>query len=239
MNENISLSQCVSYIDCQLGLACPGKPRAQAARLRANPSITISRQTGAGGTSVACLLADYLQKHGPKPACPWTVFDKNLMEKVLADHNLPTRLAQYLPEDKKSMIADIMEELLGLHPPSYTLQRQTTETILQLADLGNVILVGRGAHVITSRLENVLHVRLVAPLETRVQRIQTTQQLSQRAAREFVQHTDQGRTRYLKKHFQADIDDPLLYHLVINTDWLTHEETAKLIGDTVLKKYYP
>jgi len=34
---------------------------------------------------------------------------------------------------------------------------------------------------------------------------------------EFIQREDRGRKRYLRKHYQKDIDDPLPYHLVINT----------------------
>jgi diguanylate cyclase (GGDEF)-like protein len=44
-----------------------------------------------------------------------------------------------------SEITDTLDELLGLHPPAWTLVRQMTETILHLAEMGNVILVGRGA----------------------------------------------------------------------------------------------
>ena len=46
-------------------------------------AVTISRQTGSGGHVVAEQLAAYLQAHAPNEACPWTVFDRNLVEKVL------------------------------------------------------------------------------------------------------------------------------------------------------------
>ena len=58
---------------------------------------------------------------------------------------------------------------MGLHPSSWTLVQQTNATILQLAQMGNVILVGRGATVITSKLNNVFHVRLVGSLEKRIE----------------------------------------------------------------------
>ena len=45
---------------------------------------------------------------------------------------------------------------------------------------------------------------------------------------------DRGRERYLKKYFNADINDPLLYHLIINTGLVGYDDAAKLIGDAVL-----
>jgi len=40
----------------------------------------------------------------------------------------------------------------------------------------------------------------------------------------------------LKRHFDKDINDPLLYHLVINTDWVALEDAARLIADLVLNR---
>ena len=37
-------------------------------------------------------------------------------------------------------------------------------------------------------------------------------------ALDFIHREDKGRKRFLKEHFEEDIDNPLLYHLVINTD---------------------
>src|SRR2546423_1340234 len=116
-----------------------------------------------------------------------------------------------MPEDKVSGVADAVDELFGAHPSSWTLAQQTAETVLRLAEEGNVILIGRGANIITSKLEHVLHVRLVGSLEKRVENIQKLQGLSKKAALEFIRRADQGRRRYLKKHFDQDPDDPLLY----------------------------
>jgi len=126
-----------------------------------------------------------------------------------------------------------MEEILGLHPSSRTLLRHTTETILHLAGLGQVILIGRGATCITRRLNNVFHVRLIAPLEQRVAQVMARSQLDDKAAREFISKEDSGRKRYLKDYFHADIDDNLLYDMVINTARIPHHEVAHLIGEAV------
>lgn len=164
------------------------------------------------------------------------VFDRNLVEKVLEDYHLPQRLARFMPEDRISEIDDTIEELLGLHPPSWTLVRKTTEKILHLAELGNVILLGRGANVITSKLGYVFHVSLVASLEKRVAHIQEFNHLEKKAALEFIRREDRGRSRYLKKYFRKDMDDPLLYHLTINTDFVSYEEAVRIISEAVIRR---
>ncbi len=237
MKTQVGLEQCRSFINCQLQPQGPGKPPPARDDLQRR-AVTISRQSGAGGHAVAEKLAQYLQENAPNGWCPWTIFDRNLVEKVLEDHHLPKRLARFMPEDRISEMADTMDELFGLHPPSWTLVRNTADTILHLAELGNVILIGRGANVITSRLNYVFHVRLVGSFEGRAAYIQQLEGLSPKQAREFVRREDRGRRRYLKKYFGRDIDDPLLYHVVINTDQVPDWEAALIIGQAVVRKEF-
>ncbi len=230
MSSEINLDHCLSFINCQLQ---PHRgvlgARQSGQRRRA---ITISRQSGSGGHAVAEKLWELLNA-GTCQAERWAVFDRNLVERVLEEHHLPARWARFMPEDKISEISDTMDELFGLHPPSWTLVRKTADTILHVAELGNVIIIGRGASVITRRLDNVLHVRLVGSLERRVAYLERVNQLTRKEALALAQAEDLGRRRYLKKYFDKNIDDPLLYHLVINTDLLSYEEAAHLIVDAL------
>lgn len=228
---NIGVEHCASFVSSQFQGGRAAGTDAETGVLRA---VTISRQAGCGALAVAEKLACYLQEHSPKNARSWTVFDRNLMEKVLEDHDLPPRLAQFLPEDRVSYLEDIMADLLQTYPPSQTVVRHTIETILKLASLGNAILIGRAGNVITSRLPNMLHVRLVAPLEERIEYSRKTYGMTKIEARKFCLTKDSCRERYLKKYFHADINDPLLYHMVINTGLVGCADSAKLIGDTVL-----
>ena len=233
MEQSSALEKCLVYIGTQL------EPGGAPKRLKTpQPAVTISRQTGAGGMPVADDLAEYLQTHGPKTQRPWTVFDKNLVEQVLVEHNLPKELAQFMPEDRVSQIRDMVEEFLGLHPPSWTLLRQTVETILHLAETGNVILVGHASNVITAQMDNVFHVRLVGSEQVRVKLVEEYYNLDHKSALAFMKRQDIGRRRFLKKYFNQDIDNPMLYHLVINTDRVPYSEATRLIGDAVLRKFY-
>jgi hypothetical protein len=224
------IEHCQSFINCQLD---PDKAARRLHRAAARPAVTLSRQAGCGALVVAQKLAALLQPDLPPDDPPWTVFDRNLMDKVLEDHNLPARLAKFLPEDRATELQDITDELFGLRPASWTMIQQTSETILKLAELGNVIVIGRAANVVTAKLPHVVHVRLVAPLAARVEHCQGSYNMTATAAREFCQREDEGRRRYLKKYFQADVDDPLLYHLSINTGLVPFDAAARLIADTV------
>ncbi|MCL4786383.1 MAG: cytidylate kinase family protein [Verrucomicrobia bacterium] len=235
MDDAVGLDRCFAFINCQLRPADRSAGRdAEARRL---PAVTISRQAGCGALVVAEKLAARLQACSPKGAPPWTVFDRNLMEKVLEDHHLPARLAKFLPEDRITELQDIMDEVFGLRPPSLTIVHQVTETILHLAELGGVILIGRGGNVITARLPNVFHVRLVAPLEQRVEHAHEYYGMTKKAARDFCLREDRGRKRYLKKYFHADADDPLLQHLTINTGLVDYDEAARIIADAMRNRF--
>jgi cytidylate kinase len=198
------------------------------------PVITISRQSGAGGMTIAEKVAGYLNARLPKKATQWTVFDKNLVQTVLEDHELPAQLEKFMPEDHLSGLNDAVEELLGLHPLSWRLVQQTAETMLRLSEVGNVILVGRGGNILTSHLPQAFHVRVIGSLENRVARIADAFGLSKKKALERVESEDSARRRYVKKYLKADSDDPLLFHMILNTDRITSEEAAHIIGESVL-----
>ncbi len=232
MWKNIGFEKCIAFIRSE---AQP-KGEVSSAETMVRPAITISRMTGAGGHIVASELADYLKTHSATHH-EWTVFDQNLVEKVLEDHRVQKRFAGYMEESHKSMLRDSVEEWMGLHPSTWTMVQQTNATILRLAQLGHVILVGRGGVVITRKLKNVYHVRLVASLESRIAYGQKYYGLDRKASLDFIKKRDAGRKRYLKDNFDADIDDPLLYHITINTDLVTYDETVRLIGDEVIKRF--
>jgi hypothetical protein len=176
-------------------------------------------------------LAGALQKAESNGRIPWTIFDRQLVEKALEEHKLPKELAKFMPEDRRSFIQDVMEELVGLRPPSWVMVPKIAETVLHLADAGHVILVGRGANFITARMLNVFHVRLIASLPKRIERVQTSHGLTSEEATAFVRSEDRGRSRYVKEHFHKSVDDNLFYHLILNTDRIPLADAAQLISE--------
>jgi hypothetical protein len=232
MNAPLDFGRCLSFINCQM------MPNARAVlppdeKLHWRV-VTISRQAGTGGHLIAELLAQYLHSHELQGAPSWAVIDRNLARQVLEDHHLPEGVGRFMPEDRIPEVHDILDELFGLHPRSWTLVEKASETILRLAELGNVILIGRAANIVTSKLDYAFHVRLVGALDARVEFVQDDRKVDKKVALELIQKEDDGRKRYVRKYYHKDIEDPLLYHLVINTPVIGHAAAAKLIAETIL-----
>ena len=221
----------LAFVAAQLGASPKGPPRSREKR---RPVVTVSRQTGAGGNAFGETLCGYLEMFQPKGRGPWAVVDKELVDKILEDEALPERLASWSPEDHLAGVSFVIEELLGLHRATWRPVQETTETILRLAGLGNVILVGRGANVILGHRPEAFHVRLVAALESRVAHMAELRGTSKKAARSYVEAEDKARQRFIRRYFQVDVNDPLLYNLVINVDRVPIDEAARIVGDAVL-----
>lgn len=235
MKPDIDVDKCRAFIDSQLRHSTG--PLSGQARRALQPAVTISRETGAGAWTIASQLARFLEANQAGSPGEWITFDRNLVERVLEDHHLPGRLAEFMVEDKARVVDDAVGELLGLHPSSWTLVQYTTETILRLAQIGHVILVGRASSVIANRLPNAFHVRLVGRLEQRVRHTAEYYRMSEAEARQFVQEEDRRRQRYVRRYFDREIQDPLLYHLVINTSLVPFEDAARLIGEAVIRHF--
>jgi cytidylate kinase len=234
MNTPFGFERSLSFIHCQL------KPTDKSVSFQRSGApkhaVTISRQSGCGAHVVGEKLIRYLQSRTSDDEPPWTLLDRNLVEKVLQDHQMPERLARFMPEDRTHEISDIMEHCIGLHPPSELLIQRMSETIRRLAEAGNVIIVGRAASVITANLPHVIHVRLVGSVEKRAEHMQQREGIGKREALDRIHNEDLGRERYIKKHFGRNIDDALLYHLTINTDVVSLDDAAHMIGDLVLHR---
>jgi cytidylate kinase len=204
------------------------------------PAVTISRETGAGATKIANAVAQQLDLDCPgEDGCPWAVFDRNLVKKILEDHQLSETMEKFMPEDTPFPLTDALETLLGLHPSSWNLREYADETIRRLAANGNVILVGRGAAIITSRLPHVLHVRLVAPFNVRVQNYAELYNIRAKEAARVVRESDEARQRYVQTYCGVNVADPWLYDLVINTGRTGNELAAKIIATTVIERARP
>jgi len=201
------------------------------------PCITISRQTGAGSKPVCEKLIQIMDSYSEFEGVKWAFFDRGLIEKILEDHNLPKQITNYMHEGKYRHLSAAVYELLGLKPSEWTIIHKTTDTILQLARMGNVVIVGRGANIITSKLKNTFHIRLIASMDKRVEHIKSIMNFSEKEALTHIKKEDENRKQYLKSYFHADIDDPLLYHMTVNTDLLTHEGAAYLIAEAVVLKF--
>ena len=200
------------------------------------PCITISRESGAGAEKVSEFITEIFAEFDSNSAHPWTVFDQNLIEKVLQDHNLPYRLSEIMEERKYSAVSSILNELIGGQPGTWTLFHKTTETILQLAHMGYSIVVERGGNIVTAKMDNCLHVRLVGTKEDKIKHVQNLFNYDRKQAIEYMKKEDDNRKEYISAYFHKNIEDPLLYHLVINTSEMSYRDAAELICSTAMKR---
>lgn len=209
----------------------PGAPGVSTAP--AKPFITLSRECCAGASTLGQELIPLLDAEFGESGQNWLFLDRDLIARALNSHQLPERLAQYLPEDRISEIKALVGELVGLHPSLWQLEQKISEAIMQLADLGRVIFAGRAAYLVTRGMPGGLHVRLVAPLEVRIRRMMAMEHCSADTAAQKLASVDAARRRYVRTNFDREIDDPHLYDLVINTERITPEAAAQLVLTTL------
>jgi cytidylate kinase len=194
------------------------------------PSITISQQTGSGAHDIAESVAKIMRQLEPHDPKEWNVFDRQIVLKALEEHELPARFEKYMPEDRRTYMDDVMDEFFGLRPPSWILVPQVVETMLRLLKNGHAIVVGRGAAAVAAAVPGVFHVRLVASLPKRIERIRSVRNLNTEEAEKFIRRSDRGAHRYAQTHFHASIEDDLLYHMVLNTDRIPYSDASMLIA---------
>src|SRR5205807_1558711 len=101
---------------------------------------------------------------------------------------------------------------------------------------GHIVIVGRGSQVLLRQRRDILHARIVAPLEQRIAYVMRREGLSYEDAQARIRYKDSGRVRYLQTQHHCSPADPLLYDLVINTAVLDLESALDLISLALERK---
>ena len=78
----------------------------------------------------------------------------------------------------------------------------------------------------------VLHVRIIAPLEIQIQRMEERGVGDKRKALQVVQRGDRDSAGYVRGFFGVDWDDPALYDPMVNTRHLSAEEAGRVIMES-------
>lgn len=215
--------------------------------------ITISRQFGSGGDTIAeriCELTGYRR------------FDKHILAKAASEAGLSDEEVIDYSEDNHQ-VQNFIERLLGRSRPVAQIRvwkegpngvrtaeemSVSEENALSLARLaveaayreGNMVIVGRGGQAILQNHPGVLHVRIEAPLEIRIQRVRQEPELvgrsygrsfeNRRAAQDLIATSDAASADYLRRFYHVDWADLALYHLIVNTGLLGVEPAARSIA---------
>jgi cytidylate kinase len=107
------------------------------------------------------------------------------------------------------------------------------DILKDLAEEGNVVIMGRGSNLVLKNFPGVLHVGVVAPLEFRIETTMSRDGMSREAAEKYIADEELARISFFKRHFKAHPDDPLLYHMVVNPGTLGIETSAVVISQAV------
>ncbi|MEA3222218.1 MAG: cytidylate kinase-like family protein [Thermodesulfobacteriota bacterium] len=94
-----------------------------------------------------------------------------------------------------------------------------------LADKGDVIIVGRGGQCVLKGRPDVVHVRLIAPMEYKKERLAKKKDCTLEEADNIIKRKEEESKRYIERLFGLYWNDPTLYHMTINLS-LVREETA-------------
>ena len=107
--------------------------------------------------------------------------------------------------------------------------RATEAAVREQARTGEGVILGRGAAAVLRDEPGVLRVRLVGPPHRRLAQAIERTGLSAEEARQTMAHLDRYHAEYLKQFYGADIDDPSLYHLMIDATALDPDACVSLI----------
>jgi cytidylate kinase len=206
--------------------------------------ITMSRQFGSGGDAIAQQVCDLLG---------YRYLDKWLLQNVASEVGLSSdEVVDFSEEHYKAR--SFFESLFGPRQRVVTQissrSRATTgETLTNVIKLDeaqcvdlirvsikaackrdNILIVGRGSQAILAGMPGVLHVRIVAPMELRMQHLSEQEHMTMIEARTLIDQKDYAAAQYLERFFNIDWADPLHYALVINTAVCGPETAAQIIA---------
>ncbi|MBR9985442.1 MAG: cytidylate kinase-like family protein [Desulfosarcina sp.] len=184
------------------------------------PVITLSREPGSGGKLVAKAVADRLGLD---------LFHQELINAMAENADTTTRVIRTLDERGLSMIEDWVSAAISeRHLWPDEVSRLLMRVIGAIGRHGKAIIVGRGANFVLPP-ENRFRVRIIAPLELRVNRVAETYGVSKKEAKRHVLRTESDRRAFVRKYFHSDIGDPANYDLILNTGTLSVESAAAAI----------
>ncbi len=200
------------------------------------PIVTISRQYGAGGSSVAGIVAAELGAE---------VVDKKLIEEVARRLAMQPSEVEAEEERPRTFLERLVRSFSALEPgmgagwsppypdPLYDPRKEiihlTEKVIHEVADSGNVVVVGRGAGFVLRDRPNVFRVFLRAPEAERVKVLMARLGLNETETKRAMHETDSNRAAYIKQLYGRDWSDPDDYDLVINTGRVSYSVAAGMI----------
>lgn len=196
------------------------------------PTITISREFGCEGYPMADRLKELLERATKEP---WVVMDKALFEEAAKHHDISEEVFRTLGQRPR-----FLDDMISTLTPRWKSERDhyklLCSQIVSLAEVGNVIIMGRGSSIITQQMTNCLHFRIYASHHFKVRSIARRAKLSYQDAELLVEKKQKERDKFIRSFLDHDIADLNLYHMAFNNDKSTAAQIAQTIADYLCQK---
>lgn len=189
--------------------------------------ITISREYGAGGRRVGHMIAEAL-------GIPF--YDKELVDKVASESGFaPNYIEEHGEHSPSGSVFSyafapqgVPGVMNGLSTSDYLWNVQCS-VILQLAEKGSCVIVGRNADYILKDRKDVLHVYLHASLPFRVSRITETYGSDVKNPEAFLQERDKRRRLNYQHYTGRTWGLSQNYDICLDTGTLGIQQCADII----------
>lgn len=197
------------------------------------PCFTVTREFGCQ----AYPFAEALQKrlNARTVGEPWVVVGRQVIDEVAELSGFSVEQierSENTPASMKAILTMFLDHISAEETEIFTHMR---EVIRGFAKRGNCILVGRGATHVTQDLPNCLHLRLVAPMEFKIDNISRKYQMSAADAREHIDRLQVQREQFIERFVHEKSDNVNLYHLIMNNARMDVEGLAALADDYLIR----
>ncbi|MBK7172126.1 MAG: cytidylate kinase-like family protein [Bacteroidales bacterium] len=196
------------------------------------PVITLSRQAGCGASKLAHDLCTQLNeiavKSGKAPV--WHFINHEILEKSAEKLNLdPGKLNQVITDKERGIMDQIIEALSShTHKSDQKIMKTMYEVIRQIAEQGNVIIVGRGGATVSQHIPHSLHIKLEAPIQWRCSEVMKKLEYSREYSMEYIRKMDEQRQMYVQRMIQGS-EHSFGYDVILNPSRFNHQQMVQMI----------
>lgn len=194
--------------------------------------VTISRQYGAGGKTLGQQVAERLN---------YTFADSDIIQRIATEANVSRNWVESFEKEAGSRLSRLISGMVSKRLVDRVLKDERgyldeqiyldylVLIIAQIADEGNVVILGRGSQYILDDHPDAVHVLLINDFEHRVKFIMENYELSERRAVQVVNNEDKRRLNLYRKLGKTDYDAPELYDIVINMSRVDMDHAVNLV----------
>lgn len=196
------------------------------------PFISISREFGCIANNIAQKLSIELSKSienkGKKKEWKW-INKEILIESAKALNLKPEKIEYVFLSRQKSAMDEFVSAMTTKYFKSDKAIRKTiTNVIRSILSDGNVIIVGRGGVSFGNKIPRSIHIKLIAPLDWRVQRISKNYKMETAEAEKHIRKVDTERKQLVDSFFQKETDNSI-FDLIFNRKTVSEDHIIKTI----------